>query len=220
MFCCSVIAWHIGKSCLPPSLHGPVFKMLCSKDRFTDCIVEEVFGKKTFKKMIYWLLFIVLSFPLSICFHFLLYPHLSFPLLIYQLLAKSHCPTSKHFLPSVLILCLPFLSFPLLLLSLGLWARAALTPTCWTCRAAPIRSEYVAVHFSMRRSCTRMHRWQERWSNTCPTWQWRQTRRSTRSCPCSVSRPTAPVSREQRAQTLLLTYSSLSRIFLNAHIDR
>lgn len=88
-----------------------------------------------------------------------------------------------------------FLSFPLSLFpSSGLWVRAAPTPTCWMCRVAPTRSEYVAAHFSTPRSCMKMLRWPERWSSTCPTWRWRRMKRNTKSCPCSVNRHTAPVS--------------------------
>ena len=105
----------------------------------------------------------------------------------------------SHFLP------LP----PSLISSSGLWARAAPTPTCWTCRVAPTRNECVAARFSTPRSCTKTLRWPERWSSTCLTWRWRQTRRNNRSCRCSASRPTAPVSNTETQ----ISYSSVPSIF-------
>ena len=117
----------------------------------------------------------------------------------HSFLPPSHPPTSSLFLP------LP----PSLISSSGLWARAAPTPTCWTCRVAPTRNECVAARFSTPRSCTKTLRWPERWSSTCLTWRWRQTRRNNRSCRCSASRPTAPVSNTETQ----ISYSSVPSIF-------
>lgn len=196
--------------------------MLWHKGRCADLIVEEVFDKKVAVPdlLVIGLIVVYRSFlpSFNLPFVFCLYAFMcisSFPVFFVYLclfstassfsilhlgspitsLYSLHTPLSIFYSVYFTPLLPPSLPLPPSVISSpGLWARAAPTPTCWTCRAAPTRNECVAARCSTPRSCTKTLRWPERWSSTCLTWRWRRTRRNTRSCRCSASRPTAPVS--------------------------